>query len=74
VPDANHGPVTLDDLKGRNFVAVWEVAAILELDRRTIRSAARDGRIPSVKAGSSYRIPVAWLLSAASAQTAGRPA
>jgi excisionase family DNA binding protein len=65
VPNIDHGSVTLADLDGRNFAQVWEVATILECDPRTIRSAIRDGRIPAVKAGSNYRIPVAWLIQRA---------
>lgn len=70
MPNADHVAVTLADLDGRNFAHVWEVAAILEVDPRTIRAAVRDGRIPAVKAGSNYRIPVAWLIRAASGEVA----
>jgi excisionase family DNA binding protein len=58
---------TLDDLAGRNFATVGEVAAILEYDARTIRKGITDGVIPAVRAGATFRIPVAWLRSAASA-------
>jgi excisionase family DNA binding protein len=61
VPNPDHGPVTLDDLKGRHFAEVWEVARILEADPRTIRTACRAGEIPYTKVGSEYRIPVSWL-------------
>jgi hypothetical protein len=61
MPDIDHGPVTLDDLKDRSFAEVWEVAALFRSDRRTIRAQCREGGIPSVKIGAEYRIPVAWL-------------
>jgi excisionase family DNA binding protein len=65
VPDTDHGPVTLDDLRGRAFATVEEAAKILDLDRRTVRSAINAGTIPGVRAGSTYRVPTAWLLQAA---------
>lgn len=68
MPNVDHGPVTLDDLEGRTFARVWEVAAILGCDRRTVRSAIRLGEIPHAKAGNEYRIPLAWLRRAASGE------
>lgn len=68
MPEIDHGPVTLDDLAGRNFAEVWEVAAIFGSDRRTIRRLCREGGIPHVKVGALYKIPVAWLRQAASGQ------
>ena len=65
MPEIDHGLVTLEQLEGRGFAEVWEVAAILEADRRTIRSQCRKGEIPYVKLGATYRIPVAWLRQAA---------
>lgn len=68
MPNIDHGPVTLDDLQGRNFAEVWEVAAIFRSDPRTIRRQCREGTIPHVKVGALYKIPVAWLRQAASGQ------
>lgn len=65
MPDVDHGPVTLEDLKSKHFATVEQVAAILMCDRRTIRTACRLGEIPSTKAGTLYRIPVSWLLAQA---------
>ncbi len=70
MPDIDHGPVMLDDLAGRNFATVPETAAILRYDTRTVRRAIEAGDIPAVRAGATYRIPVAWLRSAASARQA----
>jgi excisionase family DNA binding protein len=61
---------TLHDLEGRNFATVPEVAGILRYDVRTVRRAINDGEIPAVKAGATYRVPVAWLRERA----AGAPA
>jgi excisionase family DNA binding protein len=60
-PRIPHPTVTLDDLAGRAFAEVWEVASILDADPRTVRSAIRRGDIPHVRAGREYRVPVAWL-------------
>jgi excisionase family DNA binding protein len=70
MPDIDHGPVTLADLKGRNFAFAYEVASILRMDVRTVRTAIINGDIPATKAGSTYRVPVAWLRQ----QAAGVPA
>jgi hypothetical protein len=71
MPRIDHGPVTLDDLEGRSFAEIWEVAAIFGSDPRTIARQCREGGIPSVKVGAEYRIPVAWLRQAASGQPVG---
>ena len=52
--------VTLDGLGDRPFATVAETAAILGVDPRSVRSAIRRGEIPSTRAGTSIRIPVAW--------------
>jgi excisionase family DNA binding protein len=65
MPDVDHGPVTLEDLRDRSFATVEEVAQILMCDRRTIRTACRQGEIPSTKTGVLYRIPVSWLVQQA---------
>ena len=71
MPEVDHPPVTLSDLEGRDFAETWEVASVLGIaDRRTVRSACREGRIPSVRVGAAYRIPVARLRQAASGQPA----
>ena len=53
--------MTLDELDGRLFADVPEVASITGRDERTIRKAAAAGEIPSTKVGNKYMIPVAWL-------------
>lgn len=50
----------LDDLTGRDFATVAETAAILEVDRRTIRRYCADGRIPGVRV-ADWKVPVRWL-------------
>ncbi len=62
--------MTLDDLSGRLFADVPEVASITGRDERTIRRAAAAGEIPSTKVGSKYMIPVAWLRQQAGQATA----
>jgi hypothetical protein len=54
-------------LRGRLFATVPEASVILDYDRqgRTLRAAIAAGDVPSVKVGSTYRIPVAWLRMAA---------
>lgn len=52
---------TLDDLDGRLFADVPEVASITGRDERTVRRAAAAGEIPSTKVGNKYMIPTAWL-------------
>lgn len=44
--------------RGRLFATVTEVAAVLEVNPRTVRHGIDDGRIPSVRvAGNTIRIP-----------------
>lgn len=47
------------ELDGRVVITVTELATLLNLDPRTIRRGVADGSIPSVRVGSSVRIPVA---------------
>ncbi len=54
-------PVTLNDLDDRLFAYVPEVAQILGLDERTVRSAIRAGQIPATKTGQRYIVRVSWL-------------
>jgi excisionase family DNA binding protein len=65
MPDVDHGEVALEDLAGKNFATVPEVASILRWDRKTVRRAIILGEIPHVKAGGHYRVPVSWLRIAA---------
>jgi excisionase family DNA binding protein len=51
----------LDRLKDKLFATTTECAAVLRYDARTLRKAIEEGSIPAVKAGSTYRIPTAWL-------------
>jgi excisionase family DNA binding protein len=57
-PDAE---AALQRLQGRLFATAPEVAAILSYDARTVRRAIAAGEIPSIRAGSTMRVPVAWL-------------
>ena len=51
----------LERLDGKLFATTTETAAILNYDSRTVRAAIEAGEIPSVRAGSTYRVPVAWI-------------
>jgi excisionase family DNA binding protein len=46
------------ELEGRLFITVSELAALLQLDPRTVRRGIEDGSIPAVRVGQSIRIPV----------------
>jgi excisionase family DNA binding protein len=59
--NARNHTLTLDDLAGVLFATVPEAASVLRYDVRTVRRGIADGDIPAVKAGATYRIPVAWL-------------
>jgi hypothetical protein len=60
--DSARHAVTLDDLGGQNFTGVPEAAAILGgCDPRTIRSEIRAGRIPAIRVGTKWMVPIAWL-------------
>jgi hypothetical protein len=61
VPYKQRDPITLDDLRDRNFATVSETASILRCDPRTINTAIRLGEIPCTKAGVHSRIPMIWL-------------
>ena len=52
-------------LKGKMFATTTEAGAVLRYDQRTIRKAIADGAIPAVRAGATYRIPVAWIMDQA---------
>lgn len=51
----------LKRLEGRLFATVTECAAIFHYDPRTIRKLIDSAEIPSVRHGSTRRIPVAWI-------------
>jgi excisionase family DNA binding protein len=54
--------VNLDDLDGQNFTGVPEAAEILGgCDPRTVRAEIRAGRIPAIRVGTRWIVPVAWL-------------
>ena len=55
----------LDRLKGKLFATTTETGLVLRYDHRTIRKAIEAGEIPAVKAGSTYRIRVAWIMEQA---------
>ena len=52
---------TLDDLDGRLFASVPEVASLLRRDQRTIRRGIEAGTIPATRAGATWSIPTSWL-------------
>jgi excisionase family DNA binding protein len=58
LPDAE---TALQRLRRRLFATTTETAVVLGCDARTVRRAIEAGEIPAVRAGSTYRIPVAWL-------------
>ena len=51
----------LDELDGRLFADVPEVARLTGRDPRTIRAAAEAGQIPATKVGKNYAIPTSWI-------------
>lgn len=65
--------MTLDELNGRLFADVPEVASITGRDGRTIRRAAAAGEIPSTKVGNKYMIPTAWIRKQAGQPAAAAP-
>ena len=62
----------LERLDGRLFATVTEASAILGYDKqgRTVRAAIAAGVIPAIRAGATWRVPVAWLRAQASAGAA----
>lgn len=52
---------TLDDLSGKIFASVPEVAGIIGRDERTVRKCVESGSIPGQKFGANWSVPVAWL-------------
>lgn len=65
--------MTPDELRGRNFITVQELAAdVLGVDERTARRAIEQGQIPAVKVGNKTLIPaprVAELIAPAAVPT-----
>jgi len=55
--------VNLDDLRDSKDAAwtVTKVAALLDLDERTIRRACSDGQLPSIRLGVRILIPTEYL-------------
>lgn len=53
--------VALDRLDGKLFATTTETAAVLRYDARTLRKAIEAGEVPAVRAGVTYRVPVAWI-------------
>jgi len=51
----------LERIKGRLFATTTETAQILRYDARTLRRAIGAGEIPAVRAGTTFRIPTAWI-------------
>jgi len=61
IAGAPNAEATLQRLGQRLFATTTEAAAVLRYDARTVRRAIAAGEIPAVRAGSTYRIPTAWL-------------
>jgi excisionase family DNA binding protein len=59
---ASLGPLTLDELRQRTTITVAELAGVFGCGLNQAYAAVRDGTIPSVRCGSSIRIPVPGLL------------
>ncbi len=55
----------LERLEGRLFATTTETGAVLRYDTRTLRKAIEAGEIPAVRAGSTYRVPVSWIMEQA---------
>jgi len=55
----------LDRIRDKLFCTTTEVGAVLRYDHRTVRKAIEEGDIPAVRVGSTYRIPVSWVLEQA---------
>jgi excisionase family DNA binding protein len=68
VPYVRRKKTTLADLDGRTFARVWEAASILEADQRTVLAMLTAGEIPGTRVGAQWRVPVAWLRTAAAGQ------
>ncbi len=64
--------ITLDAVvaAGTAFLEPPDVAVIMGADERTIRSAIRAGDIPAVRVGQRWKVPVNWLVRAASGEIA----
>jgi excisionase family DNA binding protein len=69
-PDAE---AALRRLGTRLFATTTETAAILRYDARTVRRAIEAGEIPAVRAGSTWRVPAAWLREQARLGTSAEP-
>ncbi len=62
-------------LQNKRFFRPDEVAALLDLSRRTVYRMIRDGRLPGVKWGSGpWRIPRESLAGLLTAESASWPA
>ena len=57
--------------QGALFATTTETAAILNHDPRTVRKAIDAGEIPSVRVGSTRRVPVTWILAQAGVSADG---
>lgn len=62
--------MNLDELDGRIFADVPEVARFTGRDERTIRRACAAGEIPATRLGTKYMIPTEWLRQQAAVTTA----
>ena len=56
---SKHPPVTLDDLRASDKATITrkEVAAVLEVDPRTVSEAIESGVIPAISVGRLKKIP-----------------
>lgn len=55
----------LDRLRNKLFATTTEAAAVLNYDRRTVVKGIESGEIPSVRVGSTYRVPTKWIFEQA---------
>jgi excisionase family DNA binding protein len=55
------GTAALQRLGTRLFATTTETAAIFRYDTRTVRRAIEAGEIPAVRAGTTWRVPTAWI-------------
>jgi excisionase family DNA binding protein len=58
----NRKPLSPDELRRRIVITVQEYAVTFSANERTVHRAMRDGQIPALQIGTTWRIPVAPLL------------
>ena len=48
-------------VEGAGFMSATDAGRYLAVSRSTVCNLCRAGRIPSIKVGQQYRIPVSWV-------------